>query len=271
MRRISVLTTLWLLLLAAPAAAGSGGTEAGVSALSFSVSPASVAPGAPLTFAFLAQSTSARVRARVDLLAPGRPAVRAKLGVVRAGRTVSVAWNPPALPAGAYTARLVISGRAGARVYRRAPLQVATATGVFPVQGAYSFGGPDARFGAPRPGHAHQGQDLAAAEGTPVVFPRAGAVHAVGYQAAGAGHYVVEHADDGRDFVFMHLQDGSVVVTAGQPVAAGQRLGAVGSTGESQGPHLHFEIWPDGWWASPASQPVDPLPQLEAWAAPVPA
>ena len=266
MRRISVLTTLWLLLCAAPAAAGTGGAQAGVSALSFSVSPASVAPGAPLTFAFEAMSTSARVRARVDLLAPGRPAVRARLGIVRAGRTVSRAWTPPALPAGAYTARLVISGRAGARVYRRAALQVAAAGGMFPVRGPYSLGGPDARFGAPRPGHTHQGQDIAAAEGTPVVFPLAGTVHAVGYQATGAGHYVVERAVDGRDFVFMHLEDWSVAVVEGQAVVAGQRLGAVGSTGESEGPHLHFEIWPDGWWASSASQPIDPLPQLQAWA-----
>ena len=59
--------------------------------------------------------------------------------------------------------------------------------------------------------------------------------------------------DDGRDYVFMHLLDGSVAVQKGQGVAAGQQLAAVGSTGASDGPHLHFEIWPEGWYSSKAS------------------
>ena len=61
----------------------------------------------------------------------------------------------------------------GNQVYERAALAVLApvTSGIFPVQGAYSFGGPDSRFGAAREGHAHQGQDIAAAEGTPVVSP----------------------------------------------------------------------------------------------------
>jgi murein DD-endopeptidase MepM/ murein hydrolase activator NlpD len=55
-------------------------------------------------------------------------------------------------------------------------------------------------------------------------------------------------------------------VTKGAAVAAGQRLGAVGSTGGSSGPHLHFELWVNGWWASQASAPIDPLPELQSWA-----
>jgi murein DD-endopeptidase MepM/ murein hydrolase activator NlpD len=268
MRRLAVLPALLFALHAAPAAAtGTGGATAELlSASGFSVSPASVAPGAQLTFAFQAAGASARVRARVDLLAPGLPPVRARLGLVRAGRALTVAWTPPALAPGRYTARLVVTGR-GASVYQRATLTVAAPSGVFPVQGPYDFGGPDARFGAPRDGHTHQGQDIAAAEGTPVVSPEAGVVRWVAYQANGAGHYVVIHSDAGPDFVFMHLQDGSTLVGAGQRVAAGQRIAAVGNTGESEGPHLHFELWPGGWYSSPASQPVDPLPQLQAWAA----
>jgi murein DD-endopeptidase MepM/ murein hydrolase activator NlpD len=77
----------------------------------------------------------------------------------------------------------------------------------------------------------------------------------------------VLHGDDARDYVFMHLQTGSVAVQKGQTVAAGSPLGAVGATGHADGPHLHFEIWPDGWWASKSSQPIDPLPDLLAWAA----
>jgi murein DD-endopeptidase MepM/ murein hydrolase activator NlpD len=94
----------------------------------------------------------------------------------------------------------------------------------------------------------------------------AGTVHWRAYQAGGAGHYVVVRGDDGRDYVFMHMLDGSVSVEKGQRVAAGQRLGLVGSTGRSDGPHLHFEIWPDGWYAE-GSEPIDPLPDLQAWAA----
>jgi murein DD-endopeptidase MepM/ murein hydrolase activator NlpD len=136
---------------------------------------------------------------------------------------------------------------------------------VFPVRGTWSFGGPDARFGAVRSGHTHQGQDVMAAEGTPVVAPLAGTISWRAYQAAGAGYYVVLHAIDGRDYVFMHFQEASVAVGKGDAVAAGQRLGNVGATGDAQGPHLHFEIWPGGWYAN-GSKPIDPLPDLMAWA-----
>jgi murein DD-endopeptidase MepM/ murein hydrolase activator NlpD len=148
-----------------------------------------------------------------------------------------------------------------------APTPPATSSrGVFPVQGAYTFGGPDARFGAARTGHVHQGQDLVADAGVPVVSPRAGVIHWVAYQAAGAGHYVIVSGDglalDHRDRAILQVHEGVVAPV----VAAGQRLGLVGSTGVSSGPHLHFEIWPDGWWAD-GSSPIDPLPDLLAWAA----
>jgi murein DD-endopeptidase MepM/ murein hydrolase activator NlpD len=136
---------------------------------------------------------------------------------------------------------------------------------VFPVAGAYSLGEDDARFGAPRGDHTHQGHDIAAALGTPVVAPYAGTIAWVRYQRRGAGHYVVLDADDERDYVFMHLRRGSIPVAEGQRVAAGERIGEVGNTGRSFGPHLHFEVWVGGWYQR-GGEPVDPLPLLEAWA-----
>lgn len=136
----------------------------------------------------------------------------------------------------------------------------------FPVSGSYSLGGADARFGARREGHRHQGQDVIAAEGTPVVAPWAGLVEFVRFQRSGAGWYIVLDGDDeDRDYVFMHLRKDSILVAPGQHVAAGQPLAQVGNTGSSSGPHLHFEIWVGGWYDGGA--PVDPLPLLKQWAA----
>jgi murein DD-endopeptidase MepM/ murein hydrolase activator NlpD len=55
-------------------------------------------------------------------------------------------------------------------------------------------------------------------------------------------------------------------VTTGQTIVQGQELCHVGQTGDATGPHLHFEVWIDGWRLDKASHPVDPLAQLQAWA-----
>ena len=254
-----------LLLPASAETAGSGGAIAPP----FTVSPANVSPGQTVTFAFQAEPGTL---ARVDLLAPGRPAVRARLGRVGASGAISAQW-PAALTGGQYTARLVLTRRGRTRYVRlglsvTAPASFSTAgSAIFPVQGLHNFGGELSRFGVGRPGHIHEGQDIAAAEGTPVVTPRSGTVSWIAYQAAGAGYYVVVAGADGRHYVFMHLQANSTIVTKGQTVAAGQRIANVGSTGGSDGPHLHFEIWLNGWRASTASMPIDPRPELEAWSA----
>ncbi len=143
---------------------------------------------------------------------------------------------------------------------------VTTVAGAFPLQGSYTFGGEDARFGAGRPGHIHQGQDVVAASGTPIVAPVVGTVLWKSNQPGGAGIYLVVHgAVDGRDYVFMHIKRGTVLVRAGDAVAQGQQLAQVGATGDASGPHLHFEIWVGGWYVR-GGEPVDPLPQLQRWA-----
>ncbi len=273
---------------APPSGAGSGGSRAGVVTgirpAAFSVAPGSVVAGAPVTISFRIVGRARRVRVRVDLVRTGtrRPVAMVRLGRRRAGVTVTRRWTPAVLPAGAYTARLHATDGRGHRLVRtsetagRFPLTVAaappptpvaaSADGVFPVVGPFSFGGADARFGARRAGHAHQGQDVIAAMGTPLVSPVSGSVYWRAVQPSGAGHYLVIRDARGADYVFMHLVAGSELVAKGDAVAAGQALGQVGDTGDAQGAHLHFELWPDGWFAA-GSEPIDPLPALRAWAA----
>jgi murein DD-endopeptidase MepM/ murein hydrolase activator NlpD len=241
-----------------------------------------------------------RLRVRVDQ--PGSRTVRGRLvfvprtetgaivridaGVLPTGRRVAVNWPAGSqLAPGRYLVRLHVRGLGNAVLARtarasgrtqvtvRAPAPPApapppatappaTGTGVFPVAGPHTYG--DA-FGAARKGYSHQGQDLAAAEGVPVVAPVAGTILYVDFQAKAAGWYVVQRAADGRDFFYAHCQAGSVAVVAGQALNPGQLLCNVGATGDATGPHLHFEIWLGGWRVNAASHPVDPLPDLQAW------
>jgi murein DD-endopeptidase MepM/ murein hydrolase activator NlpD len=274
-RRSLVIAVVVSVALAAPAEAQTGGAEfVPAPPEAFSISPASLAPGATLTIRYRIGGRPRRVRVRIDLVpaAGGRPAASLALGRQRSGRIRTATWRPELAP-GSYTARLrATTLKRRARTSQQLPVEivappVTAASGVFPVQGDYSLGGAEARFGAGRKGHSHQGQDILAASGTPVVAPRAGFISWRAFQKGGAGHYLVLRGDDARDYVFMHLLDGSLLVQKGQGVAAGQQLAAVGSTGASDGPHLHFEIWPDGWYSSKASKPIDPLPDLLAWTA----
>jgi murein DD-endopeptidase MepM/ murein hydrolase activator NlpD len=88
----------------------------------------------------------------------------------------------------------------------------------------------------------HSGLDLSAPQGTPAKALSAGTVIHAGYGYAGAayGNHVVVQLADGKYALYGHLATNTVV--KGQKVAAGQMVGTVGSTGNSSGPHLHFEI-----------------------------
>lgn len=88
-------------------------------------------------------------------------------------------------------------------------------------------------------GHWHSGIDLAASTGTPVAATAVGIAHVID-SATGFGlHVVIDHGG-GLQSLYGHLS--AVDVIDGQPVAGGQLIGAVGSTGNSTGSHLHFEI-----------------------------
>ena len=165
------------------------------------------------------------------------------------------------LPQGTFSVRLTARGATKASASSTLSFHWHT----FPLIGQVTYGvDPDGRFGAARPGHSHQGQDIPAPTGTPVVAPRGGTVKVVDYQAGGAGNYIVIHGEgENLDYVFMHLRSGSIRVKEGDRVSTGQQIGEVGSTGESTGPHLHFEIW-KGPWAR-GGTPLDPLPFLRRW------
>ena len=235
----------------------------------FSATASALNAGSPVV-RFQVTDRAARVRVRLAFvsLSSGR-AYRENLGARRTGITHAYTWTPPRnSPTGSYRVRITARDPRGFSVVRGTTVAVSppapSSDHRFPVAGAHNFGGPDARFGAPRRGHTHQGQDIMAASGTPVVAPHAGRITWVAYQAEGAGYYVVM-ASDGEPYyyVFMHLLQGSIVVKAGDHVELGQRLGAVGATGVAQGPHLHFEIW-DGPWYN-GGHPIDPLPFLRQW------
>lgn len=129
--------------------------------------------------------------------------------------------------------------------------------GNFPVRGPFTYGDG---IGA---GRGHQGQDIFASCGTPLVSPQKGQVSSRGYHGR-AGHYVVIRLNgSGQDAVFMHLAKKSWA-KPGTKTYAGQQLGKVGQTGNASGCHLHFEIWTaPGWYRGGA--PYDPMPTLRAW------
>jgi murein DD-endopeptidase MepM/ murein hydrolase activator NlpD len=167
-------------------------------------------------------------------------------------------------PDGTYQLRLGDPGTAKASVAGGQTEPFAMHLHAFPVPGPHTFGGPDARFGAPRAGHTHQGQDVPAACGQTEVAFESGTLRVNAYQAGGAGYYVVIHGGlSGTDAVYMHLREPSPI-PANTAVRAGQAIGYVGDTGDAEGCHLHFERWSaPGWYLGGA--PFDPLPELTYW------
>lgn len=95
----------------------------------------------------------------------------------------------------------------------------------------------------------HQGQDFAAALNSPIYATAPGIVSFVGVRS---GYGNVVEIDHGRGFKtrFAHLN--SMAVQAGQRIALGQRIGAMGTTGRSTGVHLHYEVWMNGRPQNPA-------------------
>jgi hypothetical protein len=131
---------------------------------------------------------------------------------------------------------------------------------IFPIRGSHYFGTGAAAFGG---GRNHQGQDVFAKCGTPLVAAHAGRVKFKRYQSAAGNYLVIDGDHTGYDFAYMHLRD-AALVEQGDHVYTGQPIGYVGDTGRAFGCHLHFEAWTAPGWYSGGS-PIDPLPMLSAW------
>ncbi|QYF87596.1 M23 family metallopeptidase [Brevundimonas sp. PAMC22021] len=97
---------------------------------------------------------------------------------------------------------------------------------------------------------AHKGVDIAAPIGTSVFSTSEGRVLRTGYDAGGYGKFIEVRHPNGLTSLYGHLS--RVDVTAGAVIAAGERIGLVGSTGFSTGPHLHFEVRRGGAQVDPA-------------------
>ena len=134
---------------------------------------------------------------------------------------------------------------------------------IFPVRGKHDFGGAGARFGSGRAGHSHQGHDVFAACGVPMVAARGGRIQYAGYHSAAGNYIVIDGGGTGVDYAYMHLAE-RTPFRVGDLVYTGQRIGSVGETGNAQGCHLHYEMWASpGWYEG--GRPFDPLPSLLAW------
>jgi murein DD-endopeptidase MepM/ murein hydrolase activator NlpD len=132
---------------------------------------------------------------------------------------------------------------------------------VFPVQGPHGARGAVGEFGAGRNGgRTHEGFDIVAACGTELVPVTNGRVLRSGYDPVLYGNYLLIHGEgEHRSYFYAHLPRPSPF-HRGDRVWEGERVGAVGKTGNAItiGCHLHFEIHAGG-------VPIDPWPELRRW------
>lgn len=96
----------------------------------------------------------------------------------------------------------------------------------------------------------HSGLDLAAPNGSPILAAADGVVVAASYESS-MGNYIMINHGDGLYTIYMHAS--ALYVSSGQEVSAGDQIGAVGSTGNSTGPHLHFSVRLNGSYVNPWS------------------
>ncbi len=170
---------------------------------------------------------------------------------------------------GRYSFRISPQAPAASRAARKATSSATIRLGflvfgyAFPILGKHEISLGAGRFGAPRSGHTHEGQDVFANCGTPLVAARGGRVQYSGFQSAAGNYIVIDGKGTPNDFMYAHMAEPSPL-KKGDTVRTGQPIGVVGDTGDARGCHLHFEMWgPPGWYEG--GSPFDPLPYLKKW------
>ena len=132
---------------------------------------------------------------------------------------------------------------------------------VHPVRSQVDYGDSEARFGASRYGHTHEGQDMFAQAGTPLVAVRDATVIDEGADG-GRGNYLAIYSEsEDQTYVYFHMLHPSPL-RPGNDVTAGEQVGQMGCTGSCWGTHLHFEI---RLGRGIERKPIDPLPFLQRW------
>jgi murein DD-endopeptidase MepM/ murein hydrolase activator NlpD len=245
----------------------------------------SVAPGVPQPKAFTrtqATPTSSVEQARAAAIAnqtsrdAARTAQAAKTAQVARARAQALAAQALAAKKEAakrHAAKLAAQKKAAAAKKKaaaakkkrqaaaaaRRKAQAADDHAVLPVAGGRTAAG----FGATGAwARYHTGVDFSAGSGTRVRAPRAGVVTTSGSgKASGwAGTYVTIRHSDGTSSLYAHLS--STAVSDGERVSAGDLVGRVGQTGRAFGPHLHFEVYPEGETPGDVYSATNPRPWL---------
>jgi len=224
-------------------------------------------------FGFAIASTQAQNDLQVNVVNAGGEVVRSFFrNDVAPEVPTSVRWDGTTAdgrPArnGRYTFQVVPQGASTAA--RRATASTAVTAGfalygyAFPILGQHEFSLDGGRFGAARSGHTHQGQDVMAACGIPLVAARGGTVQYSEYEANAGNYVVIDGKGSPNDFMYAHLAEPSPLLP-GDSVRTGQPIGIVGDTGDASACHLHFEMWgAPGWYEG--GSPFDPLADLEKW------
>jgi murein DD-endopeptidase MepM/ murein hydrolase activator NlpD len=127
---------------------------------------------------------------------------------------------------------------------------------LLPVQNAFVSSGFGIRWGRP-----HQGIDMAAPLGTPIRAAESGKVVYSGWKS-GYGNFIA--VDHGHGYLTHYAHCSRILVHSGQLVKKGQEIGKVGNTGNSTGPHLHFEVLANGVHRNPAKFFNQPLAAVNA-------
>ncbi|HYP49256.1 MAG TPA: M23 family metallopeptidase [Thermoleophilaceae bacterium] len=175
-----------------------------------------------------------------------------------AGLAIAEPASAPSAPVSTEAARLTRAAAAQAKAAQSKVTPPPAAKLVFPIRGRVGYGETAARFGADRGGRRHEGQDIFAPAGTPLLALSDSVVTETGNNG-GRGNYIALFSPRRRQtYVYLHMSE-PTRLRPGNRARAGQRIGSVGCTGSCWGDHLHLEVRAG---RGTQGRPLDPLPLL---------